>query len=162
VQIAMKSHAVYRHEPRQMVSRLNEALWTHSTGHRFASLFYCVIDPESGSVHFASAGSVQALSCSPLQVRTVNEEQPMLGADPDSRFHQQTFVLEAGDSLLIFSRCQTVRSQNGLPPSFEDSVTHVLQSCEHATAEEQLRAVFESQPLIRGPERTVVVAHRLS
>jgi len=162
VQIAMKAHAVYRHEPRQMVSRLNEALWTHSTGHRFASLFYGVIDPESGSVQFASAGSVQSLSCSPLQVRTVNEEQPMLGADPDSRFHQKTFVLEAGDSLLIFSRCQTVRSTNSPSQSFEDSVAHVLQSCERATAEEQLQAIFENQPLLRGPERTAVVARRLS
>ena len=56
-----------------MLERLNEALWTCSTGNRFASLFYAVIDPETGEMEFAVAGDTHALIVGPHGCEKIGE-----------------------------------------------------------------------------------------
>ncbi|MCA9173883.1 MAG: SpoIIE family protein phosphatase, partial [Planctomycetales bacterium] len=101
LQTALKAHGSYRHDARQMVSRLNDTLWTASAGDQFASLFYCLIDPESGSLQFSTSGKVGAAlshSAEPFFGNSVP-----LGTQPEDTFRLLTNHLGQGDSMLMFS-----------------------------------------------------------
>ncbi len=161
LQIAMRSHATHPHEARQMLDRLNESLWTHSTGNRFASLFYAVIDPESGEMQYAAAGETHALLCDLTECDSLTDTGPLLGFDPDHHYRQSSHVIEMGQSLAIFSRCIQSPLDEELHEPDEYRAATRLQSLKQATAQEQVQAVFQELTGNSIHDRTVVVARRI-
>ena len=161
VQVSLKSHAVHSHEPRQMVERLNETVWTHSIGNRFASLFYGVIDPDVGSFQYASAGQVHALLNGRTQCDSLTESRSPLGVDPDARFRQASRVLAARESLVIFNWCEKDVFDDEACYRAEKGVIGILESMCEATAEEQADAVFEKLTGGDTSDCTVVVVRHV-
>lgn len=161
LQIALRSHAMYTHEARQMLDRLNESLWTHSTGNRFASLFYAVIDPDSGAMEYGSAGETHSLVYDAQTLDTLTDGNPTLGSDPDHRYGQATRVVELGQTLVIFSRSNLTPLDEELLEPDECRVAELLQKLENATAEEQVRAVAAELEAGSTPARSVVVVRRI-
>ena len=161
LQIAMRSHATHPHEARQMLDRLNESLWTHSTGNRFASLFYAVIDPESGEMQYAAAGETHALLCNLTECDSLTDTGPLLGFDPDHHYRQSSHVIEMGQSLAIFSRCIQSPLDEELHEPDEYRAAARLQSLKQATAQEQVQAIFQELTSSSIHDRTVVVARRI-
>lgn len=100
LQTALRAHSGYRHDAREMVARLNETLWTGSAGDQFASIFYGLIDPESGEFCYATAGKVAAVlsDTSPI----VSSSLP-LGTQPEDSFQQGRAPLAPGGTLLLLS-----------------------------------------------------------
>lgn len=161
LQIALRSHATHAHEARQMLDRLNESLWTHSTGDRFASLFYVIIDPDTGESQFSSAGEIHGLICGADQLEVFSDGNPSLGFDPDCLFRETKCVVQAGQSLVIFNRGRMTAIDEEVSEPEECRVAEVVQKRETATAEELSRAVAEELDNVSAQDRAVVVVRRL-
>lgn len=162
LQIALRSHATHPHEARQMLDLLNESLWTHSTGNRFASLFYAIIDPDSGDMQYGSSGETHALVLNAESVDTLTDGNPTLGLDPDHHFRQATRVMDIDQSLVVFSRSNITPLDEELREPDECRVAEVLQGKENATAEEQVQTVVEELALTSTmPQRAVAVVRRI-
>jgi serine phosphatase RsbU (regulator of sigma subunit) len=131
VQTALKSHAVYPHEARQLLNRVNETLWTGCAGDRFAAMFYATIDTEDGTVEYSAAGHTFAAIVSDSEHRILSQEAVPLGADPDAHYRQTTTRIEPGQTLVLFSR--GVRESVGPDAKTMD--------------EQQVASLFRAQPL---------------
>ncbi|MCL4201559.1 MAG: SpoIIE family protein phosphatase [Pirellulaceae bacterium] len=100
---AVKAHANYRHSAQQLVERVNETLWAASAGDQFASLFYALLQPDTGRLECAAAGHVYASAVGrQLRPLAAAEESP-LGTQPDAVYPVQIEHLEPNDSLVVFS-----------------------------------------------------------
>lgn len=90
--------------PAQLVERLNRVTSTCCPGNRFITLFYCLIDPASGGIHYVNAGHNP-----PLILRRLGKAERLetgglpLGVFPDSRYHAGLGRLEPGDVLALYS-----------------------------------------------------------
>lgn len=144
-----------------MLDRLNESLWTNSTGNRFASLWYAIIDPESGELQYAAAGEIHALVYDALKLESLTDGNPTLGLDPDHRYRQVSGSIDAGQSLAIFTRSKltALDEQRGDPD--ECRVVGALQTLENATAEERVNAAAAELENGCEHERTIVVVRRI-
>ncbi len=161
LQVALRAHASYPHEARQMLDRLNESLWMHSTGNRFASLFYAVIDPDSGTMQYSCAGEIHALLYDAETLEPLADGSPALGSDPDFRYRQRTREIELGQALALFSRGSVTPLDEELRDPDECRVSELLRELDNATADEQVRAVAAELESDSGQERTVVVVRRI-
>jgi sigma-B regulation protein RsbU (phosphoserine phosphatase) len=158
--VALKSHATYPHNARQMLDRLNEALWTYSPGNRFASLFYGIIEPDSGDLEFAIAGDPHALLSGPDGCSLLGETGPLLGSDPDARYLSRRQTLEPGQSLLLFTRGYLTPVDADVRESDVARAAHVLGGLQSHGAEQQLLAVLRELAAHTSPERALVVVRR--
>lgn len=100
---ALKSHASYRHTALQMVQRVNETLWTASAGDQFASLFYAVIQPDSGQIEHSAAGHVYAAIVGEALRTIATSDTTPLGAQPDADYASSQEELASGEILVVFS-----------------------------------------------------------
>ena len=115
VQAALKSHSVYPHTSAELLARVNETLWMTSAGDQFASLFYGLIDPESGAVEFSLCGSAAALHVSRTSREVLKSSTLALGTDPDTRFEREHRQLQTGDFLIMLSEgAQSAVDEGGL------------------------------------------------
>ena len=100
---ALKSHAAYRHEAAELLARLNDTLWSASAGDQFASLLYGILDPTSGQLSYALAGTTVGVVVR-REVRDVLSTRiPPLGTGPECRYPAASQTLEPGDVLVAFS-----------------------------------------------------------
>ena len=83
---ALKSHVGYRHTAQQMIERVNETLWSSSSGDQFASLLYVLLEPDSGLVECVAAGRGGATVVGETLRNLVAEGGPPLGTQPDSEY----------------------------------------------------------------------------
>lgn len=161
LQIALRSHGAHPHEARQMLDQLNESLWTHSIGNRFASLFYAIIDPDSGHMEYSCAGQTHALLRGTEALDPLTDDNPQLGLDPDYRYHQVGRTVQSGNSLVIFNRGHLTPLDEELCDPDECRVAETLQKLGHAPANEQVQAVVnELGATSLQQKRTVVVVRR--
>jgi sigma-B regulation protein RsbU (phosphoserine phosphatase) len=112
VQTALKSHAGYRHSAQQMVERVNETLWTASTGDQFASLFYGLIQPVSGEIEQAVAGHIHPVILGDAVRSLAVDVGPPLGTQPDSEYPASRDRLGTDEILVVLSE--------GLQKSLQD------------------------------------------
>ncbi|MHB8867015.1 MAG: PP2C family protein-serine/threonine phosphatase [Pirellulaceae bacterium] len=159
--IALKSHATYPHDPRQMLDRLNEALWTYSTGNRFASLFYALIDPDIGEMEYASAGDTHALIVSPQGCETVGECGMLLGSDPDHRFVVSRRRIEEGQSLVLFTRGYLMPVAADVLETDAGLAAAAASALARPTAEELINAVADALTAPTHPERALLAVRRI-
>jgi serine phosphatase RsbU (regulator of sigma subunit) len=158
--VALKSHATYPHDARQMLERLNEALWTYSPGNRFASLFYGIIEPETGELEFAIAGDPHALLSGLDGGVPLGETGPLLGSDPDARYMSHHKTLEPGESLVLFTRGYLTPVDEDVRESDAARAATVLRGLQACSAEQQLTAVLRQLTAHTSPERALVVVRR--
>ena len=88
--------------------RLNRLLCEKTAHERFASLFWCCFEPETGTLRYINAGHlppllVRAGSTSLSLERLCDGGGPVLGLLPSARFVPCEVVIQAGDLLVIYS-----------------------------------------------------------
>lgn len=90
--------------PSLILSRTNQVLLAAARLPDFASVVLLVVDPESGAITYCSAGHPP-----PLVVRADGFMQlqecgsPVIGAFPDLEFEEAGFVLNPGDSVILYT-----------------------------------------------------------
>jgi phosphoserine phosphatase RsbU/P len=103
VQAALKSHASYPHTAVELLTRVNETLWSTSAGDQFSSLAYGLIDPASGEFELALSGAALAIHVRRSEREILKSKTLALGIDPDTRFGSLSCRLHAGEFLIILS-----------------------------------------------------------
>jgi len=77
---------------------------THSQANMFATLFWGVIDPVSGTISYINAGHESAVVISPNSEITLLEPTgPAVGMLPDMVFETEQIVMAPGDILIAFT-----------------------------------------------------------
>lgn len=100
---ALKSHSSYPHGAAELLSRLNETLWTTSPGDQRSALAYALLDTESGRVELALAGDMAAIAAGLDDYSLVTASGPLLGEAPAMHYDRQQILLAAGDALVLVS-----------------------------------------------------------
>jgi phosphoserine phosphatase RsbU/P len=88
----------------EVMTRLNRITSTNCPANRFISLFFCLLDGNTGDLTFANAGHNPPLI---LRANGENEQLsgsgPVLGITPSTEYREHRSHLDEGDTLLIYS-----------------------------------------------------------
>ena len=92
----------------ERAGRLNDLLLNKSSTERFASLFWCVLDPASGRLRYVNAGHPPPIWISrgpegSTSIQRLAEAGPVLGVLANPTYPATSIQTRAGDLLLIFS-----------------------------------------------------------
>lgn len=93
----------YTDDPIRMLASANRALWASSSAGQQAAAFCGVIEPNSGVLHYASAGSLGMLHVQRQGAGLLLPQPHPLGMDPETTFGQQTLALLSEEMLLVGS-----------------------------------------------------------
>lgn len=131
-----------KHTPAQLLNRVNQLLSSESSDSMFVTAVYALLKPETGELFYANAGHNR-----PLIIRSKTgqiEQLPLggmaLGIQSDTRFKDHSFMIEPGDSIILFT--------DGLTESFspngeifgDDRLTHLIRRA----MEQNSRRLIES------------------
>jgi sigma-B regulation protein RsbU (phosphoserine phosphatase) len=127
----------------KLMGRLNRILASHCPPNRFVSLFFCILDPGTGSVLYCNAGHNP-----PLLLRRSGEIErltgsgPVLGVLPDVAFTQRTASMDPGDLLLLFSDGVTEAVDPDQEEFGEERLIDELRRCGDADAREVVDCIL--------------------
>ena len=101
LQTALKAHANYRHDAHDMLSRVNQTIWTSSVGDQQGSLAYALVDPESNRMEIARAGSDSSFLIREQAVEVLPMAGGLLGSVPELPSRPLTATLNPGETLVM-------------------------------------------------------------
>jgi serine phosphatase RsbU (regulator of sigma subunit) len=102
----LTAHQFLRHLNRHLTDALPEDM--------FVTMFYGLLDPESGELQYASAGHDPPLLCRGEVVEDLLPTAPALGFEPDLTGGMERVTLQPGDTLVVYTDgLTTVRSPEG-------------------------------------------------
>jgi len=149
-----------------VVSRVNNYLdETHGEANMFATLFFGLLDPTTGMLHYINAGHEKPFIVGPEGVKTeLGTSGPAVGAFPDVEYKTASIQLEPGDFCFVCTDGVTdAKNPSGEFFTKDNLISLLTQSFD--TAEEMLDRVNRNlQSHIAGTEQyddiTMVSFHR--
>jgi serine phosphatase RsbU (regulator of sigma subunit) len=89
----------------EVLSRVNETLFTRIPANMFVTCFYCILDPESGSVSYANAGHdlPYVLRGSGGECEELRARGMPLGLMPGMSYEEKETILNSGEAALLYS-----------------------------------------------------------
>ena len=115
VQAALRAHTGYRHSAKDLLARLNDTLWQGSAGDQFASFGYGIVNPDSGEIDLALAGTVAALIIREDAREILAADGAPLGTGIEPPMKNLILTLEPGELLVLLSNgVRTATDQAGL------------------------------------------------
>jgi serine phosphatase RsbU (regulator of sigma subunit) len=151
--LQMQMHHTWR--PEDVLGNLNEFAWSNFTGDNFTSMFYGVIDPQTGEFEFAAAGTSAGYILRPHGWEPLGNEAPMLGIDPDVTYDTERASISRGDVVLLISD----RNSNGGDGVNTTAIAERLLRHIHQPADELVaiaeRMIAEHQSASRKNESSV-------
>jgi sigma-B regulation protein RsbU (phosphoserine phosphatase) len=99
----MRSAAVQRPEPAQMLANLNDALQERKLESQYVTMLFAVWNDESRTLQVANSGAVQPLFCRSGETITVRAEGFPLGLFPDVTYDEFNVATQPGDVLVFVS-----------------------------------------------------------
>ncbi|MBN2217618.1 MAG: serine/threonine-protein phosphatase [Pirellulales bacterium] len=139
VKASFRSHAQYQRRAEQLLGQVNLTLWTGSSGDQSANLFAGLVDTASGEVHFGSAGQLGVMVVRPGGWESLSQPSPALGVSPESQYQGQTYELQPGESLVVFSDGFREAIDRQGRPLGEAGLAEALVDHAGATAEQLVR-----------------------
>ena len=104
VQAAVRAFASEAVSSAEICSRLNSVLCTNTAPEKFVTLFYSVLDANSGNLQFTNAGHLQPIVVShDGSVARLENDGALLGIFPDWAYKVSTARLSTGDTLVLFT-----------------------------------------------------------
>jgi serine phosphatase RsbU (regulator of sigma subunit) len=91
--------------PGEVLSRVNETLFTRIPANMFVTCFYCILDPESGSLRYANAGHdlPYVLRGSGGECEELRARGMPLGLMPGMSYEEKETILNSGEAALLYS-----------------------------------------------------------
>jgi serine phosphatase RsbU (regulator of sigma subunit) len=89
--------------PAEIARELNLTLAPKTAPTKFATLVAGVLDPTTGVVDFVNAGHVPPLVICSDGVKKLTTTDLVVGLFPEAKYRNQSFTLDAGDSLVLFT-----------------------------------------------------------
>lgn len=100
----LKASARFLGSPAATLARVNTLLAAQNEEMMFVTLFYGILEPDSGRFVYANGGHNVPALLSGGSVRRLPPTQGMaLAVDPDARFTESHFTLQAGDVLFLYT-----------------------------------------------------------
>jgi serine phosphatase RsbU (regulator of sigma subunit) len=89
----------------EVLSRVNETLFARIPSNMFVTCFYCILDPESGSVSYANAGHdlPYVLRGSGGECEELRARGMPLGLMPGMSYEEKETILNSGEAALLYS-----------------------------------------------------------
>ena len=151
----------------RLADRLNEVMYAATDASRYATLFYSVLDPPTGTLTYVNAGHVAALLIpgnGPLT--ELPSDAPPIGLFDTLGFTNRRVTIDPGTWLLVFS--------DGIPEALDaadrefgrERIIDVVRTHRHASALELCDALLHSVVIHAGDraqsdDLTVVAARRI-
>jgi len=89
--------------PGEMLQRVNETLFPYIPPNMFVTCFYCILDPQSGSLTYANAGHDLPYLCRNGEAEELMARGMPLGLMPGMSYEEKEIVLQAGEAALLYS-----------------------------------------------------------
>jgi serine phosphatase RsbU (regulator of sigma subunit) len=91
--------------PGEVLSRVNETLFTRIPANMFVTCFYCILDPESASLSYANAGHdlPYVLRGSGGECEELRARGMPLGLMPGMSYEEKETILNSGEAALLYS-----------------------------------------------------------
>ncbi len=142
LQAAVHSNTDAVRDPAALLRRLNRLLWRNTSPSEFATVFYAVIDAESGRVVYASAGHEFARIVTGAGVRRLDHSDLVLGCLEDYAYSNAEANIPPGGALVAFTDGITDAGPDD-DPFGEGRLDAVLAEHAEADADTLCRAIFE-------------------
>jgi phosphoserine phosphatase RsbU/P len=99
----MRSAAIQRPKPAQMLCLLNDALQERKLESQYVTMLFALWNDETRSLHVANSGAVQPIFCREGQSLTVKAEGFPLGLFPNVTYDEISIVTQPGDVIVFVS-----------------------------------------------------------
>jgi len=99
----MRSAAVQRPEPAQMLKVLNDALQERRLESQYVTMLFALWNDETRTLQVANSGAVQPILCRAGKSLTVLAEGFPLGLFPDATYEEFSVTTEPGDAIVFIS-----------------------------------------------------------
>ncbi|HEY6488004.1 MAG: GAF domain-containing protein [Terracidiphilus sp.] len=99
----MRSAAIHRPKPAQMLGSLNDALQERKLESQYVTMLFALWNDETRTLQVANSGAVQPVFCREGQSLTVKSEGFPLGMFPDVSYDEITVVTHPGDVVVFIS-----------------------------------------------------------
>jgi len=99
----MRSAAIQRPKPAQMLGMLNDALQERKLESQYVTMLFAVWNDQNQTLQVSNSGAVQPVFCRDGQALTIKTEGFPLGMFPDVSYDEIEIVTQAGDILLFIS-----------------------------------------------------------
>ena len=163
VRTALRVQAENIYAMRDVVGRVNRAVYADTRADEFVTLFYGVLNAEERMLTYVNAGHNTAVLVRDGEIRRLDPSGPPVGILPSLLAGEERLKLEPGDALMIFTDGYPDAPGAGGAMFSEERVLEVLQSVAGLSAVEiiaRLNAVieeFSSDSDASGDDRTLVV-----
>ncbi len=164
----LRANTIQHESPVAQIQLLNGNLCRDAQGGRFMTLFYLLMEPETGLLRWTNAGHENALRYDTRSghLYTLSGADIPLGVDSQWQFHEsRCHEFHHGQWLLIFSDgIPETRNKEG--ESFgHGRLKHLLQNHAHSTAQDLCTQIFSAVDAFRNgavqrDDMTVVAIHR--
>jgi sigma-B regulation protein RsbU (phosphoserine phosphatase) len=99
----MRSAALQRPEPAQILGTLNDSLQERKLESQYVTMLFALWNDESRTLKVANSGAVQPVFCRGGTLNTIRAEGFPLGLFPDVAYDELTIVTEPGDAIVFVS-----------------------------------------------------------
>jgi len=89
--------------PGEVLSRVNDSLVTDIPPNMFVTCFYCILDPENGSLRYSNAGHDLPYLHRNGEAEELRARGMPLGLMPAMNYEEKEMVLQAGEAALLYS-----------------------------------------------------------
>ena len=104
VQASVRALAPDSATPRDLMIKLNRSVARNTTPGKFVTFFYCTLNREAGTLHYANAGhSAPVLVRESGEVVRLEAGGAVLGVFPEWNYEQGEIEIRPGDRLLLFT-----------------------------------------------------------
>ena len=141
VQASLRAHMESLPETGQLLNQVNRLLWTGCTGDQFASLFYALIDPQTGKLQYSAVGDVAGILVQKSRVRWLTANPLALGTQETSEYETVVEPMQSGDTLVLFSEGFLAPHRQHGQQVIQDSLETLLRQLGNASAPEIVDAL---------------------
>jgi len=99
----MRSAALQRPEPAQMLATLNDALQERRLESQYVTMLFALWNDENRTLQVANSGAVQPVFCRAGQSQTVRAEGLPLGLFPNVTYEEFNVATQPGDAIVFIS-----------------------------------------------------------
>jgi serine phosphatase RsbU (regulator of sigma subunit) len=134
-------------QPAQVFQAVNRRLLEYTAAHQFVTVFFGVLQPESGLLTYSNAGHNPPLLVNPARPGATEQltySGPPLGVVEDQEWGEKTVQLDPGDTLLLYTDGITEAESPTHDFYGLERLVQVLQARAGATADSTRQAILDS------------------
>jgi len=143
LQATVRSNADAQTNPVGMMDRLNRLLYRNTSASEFATLFYVVVDLDTGRARYANAGHDFPFLLGNGAAHPLAESGIVLGCIDEFEYHENHFDIPAGGALVVFTDGVTDSESRAGESYGGDRLRAVLERHAGESARDMCRRVIE-------------------